>query len=105
VRFDAVESLPDCQRFEELGINVLDSEVDTYLDGCVERDAENGEHQMGGYPRPVQGDHMELEAQLVSNGVYCGDASGYESEKGKLLAPGARDWRLLFQLVPTMNLV
>ena len=52
---------------------------------------------MGGYPRPVQGDHMELESQLASNGVYCGDSSGYESEEGELLAPGARDWRLLFQ--------
>ncbi len=40
---------------------------------------------------------MELEAQLASNGVYCGDGSGYQSEEGKRLAVGAKDWRLLLQ--------
>ena len=40
---------------------------------------------------------MELEAQLASNGVYCGDESGYQSEEGKRLAAGKKNWRLLLQ--------
>ena len=97
VEFEAVDSLPDWQRFDDLGIGLEDSDVDTYIDGYFEGNGENVEHQIGGYPRPVQGDDMELEAQLVSNGVYCGDGSGYQSEEGKRLSSGAKDWRLLLQ--------
>lgn len=97
VEFEAVESLPDWQRFDDLGIDLDDSEIDTYIDGYFEWNGENVEHQIGGYPRPVQGDHMELEAQLASNGVYCGDETAYQSDEGKRLATGAKDWRLLLQ--------
>jgi len=41
---------------------------------------------------------MQLEAQLVSNGLYCGDASGYNNPRAKALAAGATDWVLLLQL-------
>lgn len=55
-------------------------------------------HQVGGWPRPIQNDNMELECQLVSNGIYCGGPQGYRSKAAKALAPGASDWRLLLQL-------
>lgn len=54
-------------------------------------------HQILGHPRPIQGD-MQLECQLVSNGLYCGDSTGYDDPRAKVLAKGAEDWRLLFQL-------
>ncbi len=54
--------------------------------------------QIGGYPVPVQSDGMELQCQLVSNGIYCGDATGYESDAAKELSAGAGDWQLLLQL-------
>lgn len=41
---------------------------------------------------------MELECQLVSNGVYCGDSEGYHSRRVAELAAGAGSWRLLLQL-------
>lgn len=97
VEFETVDSLPDWQRFDDLGIDLDDSDVDVYIDGQYEWIGESVEHQIGGYPRPVQGDAMELEAQLASNGAYCGDGSGYQSEDGKRLAAGANDWRLLLQ--------
>lgn len=40
---------------------------------------------------------MELECQLASNGVYCGNASEYASPQAVALAPGAPNWRLLLQ--------
>ena len=55
-------------------------------------------HQVGGYPRPIQGDSMDLECQLVSHGLNCGNGEAYASAQGKELAAGASDWRLLLQL-------
>src|SRR5262245_15239712 len=55
-------------------------------------------HQMFRFPCPVQGDDMELECQLASNGVYCGTPDGYKSPRARELEPGTRDWRLLLQL-------
>lgn len=40
---------------------------------------------------------MELEAQLVTNGIYCGDEAGYKDPRVPSLEPGVKDWRLLFQ--------
>jgi uncharacterized protein YwqG len=53
-------------------------------------------HRLLGHPDPVQGD-MQLECQLVANGLYCGNASGYRDPRAARLRPGAADWRLLFQ--------
>jgi uncharacterized protein YwqG len=41
---------------------------------------------------------MELECQLVSKGVYCGDSEGFMSSKARTLSAGATDWRLLLQI-------
>lgn len=57
----------------------------------------SGDHIMGGRAAEVQGS-MELECQLVANGIYCGNSEGYNSDRAKHLAPGAADWRLLLQL-------
>jgi len=55
-------------------------------------------HQISGFPSPVQGDDMELECQLVTNGLYCGDSSGYNDPRAKALRGGAAQWKLLLQL-------
>jgi len=54
-------------------------------------------HQILGYPQPIQGD-MQLECQLVSNGLFCGDSTGYHDPRAKELAKGVEDWKLLLQL-------
>ncbi|MBK8507084.1 MAG: DUF1963 domain-containing protein [Saprospiraceae bacterium] len=41
---------------------------------------------------------MELECELVTNGLYCGDATGYNDPKAKELAKNAETWTLLFQV-------
>jgi uncharacterized protein YwqG len=55
-------------------------------------------HQLLGLPDIIQ-NRMELECQLASNGVSCGDSEGDTSEEAKKLAAGAADWRLLLQIV------
>lgn len=42
---------------------------------------------------------MELECQLVTNGLYCGDSSGYKDPRAESLKAGAANWKLLLQLV------
>jgi len=54
-------------------------------------------HRCGGHPQEVQGD-MRLECQLVTNGLYCGDATGYEDPRAAALEEGAADWQLLLQI-------
>ncbi|TWU00020.1 hypothetical protein Pla108_09630 [Botrimarina colliarenosi] len=56
-----------------------------------------GSHQLLGLPSEIQ-NPMELECQLASNGLYVGDASGYQDIRAKALEEGATDWRLLFQM-------
>lgn len=59
--------------------------------------SETPRHHLLGHSENVQGD-MQLEAQLVSHGLYCGDSSGYEDPRAREFAEGADDWTLLLQL-------
>ncbi len=54
-------------------------------------------HQVGGHPWWIQSD-ARLEAQLVSNGLYCGDSRGFDSPKARQLGSGASAWGLLWQI-------
>jgi len=54
-------------------------------------------HRIGGNATEIQGD-IFLEAQLVSNGLYCGNNRGYTLGRERGLDRGAADWRLLLQL-------
>jgi uncharacterized protein YwqG len=66
--------------------------------GAVEEELDGDtRHQLLGNAIPIQGD-MQLECQLASNGLYCGDPSGYQTRRARKLAPAASRWRLLFQL-------
>lgn len=69
------------------------------VDALLDAGAKVGEdHRVGGYPSPIQGDDMELEAQLASNGIKVGGSEGYATDDAKQLEPGAADWRLLLQI-------
>ncbi|GBC61500.1 DUF1963 domain-containing protein [Desulfonema ishimotonii] len=54
-------------------------------------------HRLLGYPDTIQGD-MQLACQLVSNGLFCGDPSGFNDPRARVLKAGMWDWQLLFQL-------
>jgi len=89
---------PTMERGHFEGIDVPDDESDRWFDM---RDAVfegHPKHQVSGCPSPVQGDDMELQCQLVTHGLYCGDASGYDDPRAASLRAGAADWRLLLQM-------
>lgn len=72
---------------------------DAYHALCDELSQRGGltQHRLLGHAQPIQNE-MELECQLVSSGLYCGDSSGYQSEQARVLKSGAADWRLLLQI-------
>ena len=95
--FEPFLSLPDSseEAFRDLLLNIGSDEL--YY-GFVEKYAgPEPQHQILGSPRVLQGD-MPLECQLVTNGVYAGNASGYKNPRRKELESGSADWTLLLQI-------
>jgi uncharacterized protein YwqG len=84
--------------WESCEVEVLDlteNERFAYADALGDEDPPV--HRLLGHAAPIQAD-MQLECQLVSNGLYCGDDTGYNDPRARILQPGAVDWRLLFQV-------
>ncbi len=70
-----------------------DKELDKYIEIASNEEM----NKMFGYADNVQGE-MELECQLVTNGLYCGDATGYNDPRRPELEKGITDWNLLLQI-------
>ena len=98
IGFRRIMSLPSWERTEIGALDLSDAESDAYIELIEARYGGAPQHQVGGFPVNVQGDEMELECQLVSSGLYCGDDSGYRDPRAEGLAPGAGEWRLLLQV-------
>tara|TARA_Y100001933_G_C18929413_1_gene534666 strand:+ start:71 stop:967 length:897 start_codon:yes stop_codon:yes gene_type:complete len=88
VMTESIKSQDDIDEFYDLVHRTL-------LDGQGD---ENPHHQIGGHALTMQ-NAMELECQLVTNGIYCGDELSAEDQKrAEELSDGAKDWVLLLQL-------
>ena len=95
--FDPFLSLPDPSAKSVKNLLVEVGNDEHYCD-FVEKHVGGGpQHQILGWPHVIQNE-MELECQLVTNGVYTGDLRGYEDSRRKELEPGADDWTLLLQI-------
>jgi len=110
-RIDFPNSLPDYSCFKPCYIE-MQSEISTPSDGHeVYEDFADGDddkfwdeiyndgnlNKLLGYSDNIQGE-MELECELVTNGLYCGDPSGYNDPRAKGLEPSAKNWILLLQI-------
>ena len=101
-RFPPVMLRPDGEityaraELSELEAVGLDADEGSAYDELVEEE-EGSVHRLLGHPSPIQGD-MQMECQLVSHGLYLGDASGYHEPLAAQLRSGAVDWRLLLQI-------
>ena len=98
VHFAPVEVFPSYSRGPVHRLELTDEEFYEYCSIVDEVFHGSPKHQISGFPSPVQADDMELECQLVANGLYCGDGSGYDDPRVKDLRSGAANWRLLLQL-------
>jgi uncharacterized protein YwqG len=98
VRFEMASLPPSWQENELEELSLSDEEEDALSDLRSSLYGDSPHHQIGGYPDPIQSPEMDLECQLVSHGLYCGDPSCYGDPKAEELKPGASDWRLLLQM-------
>lgn len=110
-RIDFPTDLPEHSCFKpclveissEVSLPSYDHEVyNDFEDGEDDRFWENVHdngsiNKMLGYSDNIQ-NPMELECELVTNGIYTGDPSGYNDPRVKALEPNAKDWRLLLQI-------
>lgn len=96
MRFQAVQTLP-VSPFKVTGYDELDEKSQERFDAIVHEYLERNKpmHQLLGNAVPIQGDNMQLECQLVSNGLYCGDGRGYNDPRAEKLGDGAKEWVLL----------
>lgn len=90
--FRSAISLPDPNSALVASLDLSDDEFEQYVEVVGPPS-----HQLLGYPRLVQGE-MELECQLASNGLYCGDETGYKDPRRSELESGSAEWHLLLQL-------
>ena len=90
-------SLPSEAVYPEVAL-ALDATSTLPPDEQDDDEAAAPRHQLLGHPSPIQGDEMQLECELVTNGLYCGDASGYQDPRARELAPNASRWHLLAQI-------
>ncbi len=95
--FESFLSLPDLsvEQVRNLALDLEDDEK--YCEFIEEYSGPAPDHRLFGWPHIIQ-NQMELECQLVTNGIYAGDASGYKHPRREELEPGAADWTLLLQI-------
>ena len=89
---------PNSTRIENL--ELTDDELDEYFELSEKIHLERHEEvsRMLGYPDAVQEPDMELECQLVSHGIDCGDGKYLTNPRVQELMAGVSEWALLLQL-------
>lgn len=97
--FEWFEDIPDLTNEREIDKLLEENyrsesydEISAHLAAGAQRDS----HKLLGFANPVQ-DVMELDCQLVTNGITFGQRRK-EAARVQDLAPGAREWRLLLQV-------
>ena len=89
--FTSSLSLPTWEQDSIEGL-IQNDDSDNYMEA-----SSGTKNQILGYANCVQGT-MELECQLVTNGLYCGNETGFEDPRRKELEAGKDDWVLLLQI-------
>lgn len=95
--FVPFQSIPDpCAKLLERPMRTLDDQ-DMYANFFDEYSHQGPAHQLLGWPTLIQNE-MELECQMVTNGIYMGNTSGYKHPRRAELERSAQDWILLLQV-------
>ncbi len=98
VQFTSVLTYPSWLDGRVQALKLGRGEGDAYYELCAKPFGGNPLHQLLGNCAPVQDNDMDLQCQLVSNGIYCGDPTGYQDPRRAQLENGRGDWILLLQI-------
>lgn len=98
MEFEPSANLPDAWSIHYQP-ELSDSERETLLEyfDWYHSKTDEPNHRIGGHADCVQ-NPMELECQLVTNGLYCGNSTGYQDPRRASLEATAKDWKLLLQI-------
>lgn len=94
VSFECTVEIPDYWS-SLVDFELSEKENDRYWE--LKEEFPEKQHKILGHSNNIQ-DGMELECELVSKGLYCGDTSAYQSEQRKELEKNIYDWELLLQI-------
>lgn len=102
LNFGTASTLPAAASDSVQALKLSAKDAKAYQD-CLKQpaateDEESPQHQLLGWPAPLQSANMEGECQLAANGINCGEEVEEENPKVKALRAGAKNWRLLLQL-------
>lgn len=89
--------LPSWPSIDIERLALSDDEQERYFDLIDALRPQAPLHWLLGHPDQIQNE-MQLECQLASNGIYCGDATGHHDPRRAVLEKTATDWRLLLQV-------
>lgn len=101
LQFSSEVTVPDTESLYVEKLGLTQQEHNLLRDLLLESEVFQGEdeitHRLLGHPDQIQ-DEMQMECQLVSHGLYCGDPTGYQDPRAAELKAGAMDWQLLLQV-------
>ena len=95
ISFETRIDLPSTESDLCIDLDLPDEEMDDYFDWMEEREGEC--NKLLGHSDNIQ-DGMELECEIVTGGISCGDPSGYEKAKALGLDKNVSRWNLLMQV-------
>jgi uncharacterized protein YwqG len=98
VQFASILTYPSGLDGRVQALKLGGGEGEAYYELCATPFGGNPLHQLLGCSTPVQDNDMDLQCQLVSNGIYCGDPTGYHDPRRAELEKGRGDWILLLQI-------
>jgi uncharacterized protein YwqG len=101
VEFHKAVSVPPWESRPIEQLRLKDEQADAYFN-LLDTNWGGQVHQIGGFPDQVQGD-MTFELQLVTNGLYTGNAKAWNDPRAARLKEGRDSWRLLFQVASDAN--
>lgn len=86
---------------EEIGLsfkNDPDDIVDEYIEWRTVNYGNFSNHQIFGWPNAIQDPNMDLDCNLVTNGIYTDNGIGYNDPRAKEFKKTKNDWILLLQI-------
>lgn len=95
--FSTSINLPNFQSSVMDSIQFTEEEEEAFDELIEEIDEDDEINKLLGHSDNIQGG-MELDCELVTNDLYCGDGTGYRNPKAKLLKNNIDLWHLLLQV-------
>jgi uncharacterized protein YwqG len=93
-----IDTYPSPQRKELAALRLTNTESIFLRERASEVYGDDRQHQIGGWPQPIQNDEMEVECELMTSRAGHENTAEYRKRVGAQLESDAAQWRLLLQM-------